>query len=69
MSLLSRFRVVCALAMAASLLPLVGESVASAAPGDVVINEVRIDQPGSDNDEYVELAGRRGRVSTVCRSW
>ncbi len=29
----------------------------SAAQGDVTINEVRIDQPDSDNDEYFELAG------------
>ncbi len=60
MSLLSPFRVVGALALIGSLLPVVGASAASAAPGDVVINEVRIDQPGSDVDEYVELAGTPG---------
>ena len=27
---------------------------------DVVVNEVRIDQPGSDNDEYFELTGAPG---------
>ncbi len=30
---------------------------ATAAPGDPTINEVRIDQTGTDNDEYFELAG------------
>jgi hypothetical protein len=29
----------------------------AASPGDVVINEIRIDQPSTDNDEYFELAG------------
>jgi len=33
---------------------------ASAASGDVFINEVRIDQTGADNDEYFELAGTAG---------
>jgi len=28
--------------------------------GSVTINEIRIDQPGDDNDEYVELAGPEG---------
>jgi uncharacterized protein len=31
-----------------------------AAQGQVVINELRIDQPGTDNDEYFELAGVPG---------
>ena len=29
-------------------------------PGSVVINEIRIDQPGLDDDEYFELAGTPG---------
>ena len=32
---------------------------------DVAINEVRIDQPGADNDEYFELVGDPGAPSTV----
>jgi predicted extracellular nuclease len=60
MSLLSRFRAVGAVALLAPLVPAVGAPAASAASGDVVINEVRIDQPGSDVDEYLELAGTPG---------
>lgn len=35
-------------------------AAALASPVDVVINEIRIDQPGTDNDEYFELAGAVG---------
>jgi hypothetical protein len=41
----------CAAILAAAALP---------AQADVTINEVRIDQPGTDNDEYFELAGNAG---------
>src|SRR5262245_58680353 len=37
---------------------------AAAAPGDPTINEIRIDQPGTDNDEYFELAGTPGASLT-----
>lgn len=36
---------------------LVAASWCSLAPGQVTINEIRIDQTGADNDEYFELAG------------
>ncbi|MCB0790789.1 MAG: lamin tail domain-containing protein [Flavobacteriales bacterium] len=32
----------------------------SSAPPSIVINEIRVDQPGADNDEYFELAGPAG---------
>jgi hypothetical protein len=35
-------------------------SIATAAGPGVTINEIRIDQPGSDNDEYFELSGPAG---------
>ncbi len=34
--------------------------VASTAANAVVINEIRIDQPGADTDEYIELQGTAG---------
>ena len=33
---------------------------AAAASAQVVINEIRIDQPGPDDDEYFELSGTAG---------
>jgi predicted extracellular nuclease/2',3'-cyclic-nucleotide 2'-phosphodiesterase (5'-nucleotidase family) len=46
--------VVTILAMVATLIP---ATVASAAGDGITINEIRIDQPGADNDEYFELSG------------
>lgn len=40
------------------ILPLIVTSLAFEGP--IVISEIRIDQPGADNDEYVELAGPPG---------
>ena len=50
---------------AVSLFGIVGICLMTAVPafaggGDVIINEIRIDQPGSDVDEYFELAGAPG---------
>lgn len=41
----------------ASGLALIGAVHAQGPPSIVLINEIRIDQPGSDNDEYFELIG------------
>jgi uncharacterized protein len=60
MSLLSRIRIPLVLGIVATMVPLVGTQPAGAAPGDPTINEVRIDQPGSDIDEFIELAGSPG---------
>lgn len=46
------------LTMIAALLPVLAQSAGAAHP--VSINEIRITQPGSDNDEYFELAGPAG---------
>jgi hypothetical protein len=37
-----------------------GMALAASASAQVTINEIRIDQPGSDNDEFFELAGPAG---------
>ncbi len=43
------------------ILPLsLGLAMAASASAQVTINEIRIDQPGSDNDEFFELAGPAG---------
>ncbi|MFO0873233.1 MAG: hypothetical protein U0575_04595 [Phycisphaerales bacterium] len=42
----------------AALAPTAGDAFAQA----LRINEIRIDQPGADNDEYVEIAGAPGTV-------
>ncbi len=41
-------------------LVLVQMATAGGQPPDIVINEIRIDQPGGDNDEYFELKGTPG---------
>ncbi|HEU4894615.1 MAG TPA: endonuclease/exonuclease/phosphatase family protein, partial [Acidimicrobiia bacterium] len=46
--------VITILAMVATLFP---APAASAAGDGITINEIRIDQPGADNDEYFELSG------------
>ncbi len=47
---------VAVLALVAALLPILPGGTARAA-GHIEINEIRIDQPGADDDEYFELAG------------
>lgn len=39
---------------------LIAIGLAAAASASVTINEIRIDEPGADNDEYFELAGNAG---------
>lgn len=53
----SRWVLLAVFSMLVALLPLVP---AGAASTDVTISEIRIDQPGSDVDEYFELAGIAG---------
>ena len=50
-----------ALAVALGMLVSVVPATVSVAAGEgITINEIRIDQPGSDNDEYFELSGPAG---------
>ena len=42
-------------ALIAALLPLVAAGPARAAAGDIVVNEIDYDQPGTDDSEYIEL--------------
>ena len=35
----------------------------------VTLSEIRIDQPGADDDEYFELAGTRATLWTVSPIW
>ena len=56
-----RKRLMTSLVLVALLLPImVGVGPTQASTGDPIINEIRIDQPGSDVDEYFELAGPAG---------
>ncbi len=42
-------------------LPLLAAAAAAAGPPDVLISELRIEQPGQDTDEFFELEGPPGR--------
>ena len=57
---MKQYRKVFFLVVLAFLVTFVASGTTSAQTTDISINEIRIDQPSTDNDEYFELAGNAG---------